>query len=186
MVNNTKMTLLIGMIIILVTTTSLIVTGIGLGSKPDTGACYELYKPVCGEDGKTYGNDCYADKEGIKIAHEGECEEAVEKNEEDKDENAVICTREFDPVCGSDGKTYSNSCVAKEQNGVEIAHEGECESEKEDSDEVREKILCTDEQQEAEFCTMEYNPVCGSDGKTHGNACTACVEGIEYYMPGEC
>jgi hypothetical protein len=32
-----------------------------------------LYQPVCGEDGKTYDNVCYAITAGTKVAHHGAC-----------------------------------------------------------------------------------------------------------------
>jgi hypothetical protein len=110
--------------------------------RPD--ACIQIYDPVCGCDGNTYGNECVAAAAGVNVAYKGECSDVGCVNNDncplghyckkvpgDCNGKGVCsprpdaCLDIYDPVCGCDGKTYGNECVAA-MAGVNVAFKGEC------------------------------------------------------------
>jgi len=94
--------------------------------------CTREYRPVCGSDGKTYPTACVmqaaACKKGnkLRVKHKGKCRQTRSTNNCN-----IACTREYDPVCGSDGNTYSTACVMRAQaceKGIKlrVIHRGCC------------------------------------------------------------
>ncbi len=107
------------------------------------------------------------------------------------------CIALYDPVCGCDGRTYSNGCVAG-MKGVSVAHKGPCAA----SDlcmhngtcgpgsycakpygECRGMGVCQDR---PGVCPTLWDPVCGCDGRTYGNSCGAAAMGVSVAYRGVC
>lgn len=111
------------------------------------------------------------------------------------------CPRNIDPVCGCDGETYLNPCLAR-SSGVNIDHFGECEARRCGT---IAGIPC-DESELCDFppgtcnvadntgvcvavggvCVAIFDPVCGCDGQTYGNDCQRILAGAQKDHDGPC
>lgn len=76
------------------------------------------------------------------------------------------CTRNYLPICGSNGETYSNQCLLdcaryNTHQDITVVKQGPCEGE-------QQAVVVGEEC----VCPFNYLPVCGSDGSTYPNQCS--------------
>lgn len=208
--------------------------------RPTLESCDDTNTPVCGCDGVTYPNACQAHAQGQSIFRDvactdnsvgqlGEgcgsadtpascapglyCDLAIEANcgEANLPGTCIAipqdCDKDYDPVCGCDGKTYSNTCEAN-RFGVSVHKLGQCDAEPKEGkacgsrglEPCEEGLFCNFEpaancgrtdlpgvcEQAPNECPEDYDPVCGCDGKTYSNDCFARRKEVSVEKPGAC
>jgi Kazal-type serine protease inhibitor domain len=182
--------------------------------KPE--ACADFWAPVCGCDGNTYGNACFAAMAEVSVDYEGECapptcsdsDECIHGMYCSKDvgdcasdgwcvEKPEACADVWDPVCGCDGATYANACYAAMAE-ISVDYDGECAPPScADNDECLVDVeYCAKEPEDCDgdgscrdrplICPDVWDPICGCDERTYANLCFAAMAGVNVDYDGAC
>jgi len=176
-------------------------------------SCPDIWAPVCGCDGVTYGNECDAHAAGVSVAHDGECPAQCQSNNDCAFTDYCArstgdcagtgactlrpeqCLPVYIPVCGCDGVTYGNSCEAAVA-GVSVDYDGVCVPPCQDNNDCSVGHFCLKDvgscngtgtcEAVPASCPDLWDPVCGCDGITYGNDCDAHAAGVSVATQGEC
>ena len=178
--------------------------------------CPNTSSPVCGSDGVTYENECAMKSTScnkqltINIASRGRCPSKCDTTKcccgsvcRMRNNTATclcdfMCSPQYDPVCGNDGKTYGNQCelrltACEEKNpNLRLASRGLCPTVAPTSNPCASGMCayhatCQVVQGQArcvcpELCPSVFSPKCGSDGRTYQNDCSmkreSCIQQV--------
>ncbi|KAL8576251.1 hypothetical protein ACOMHN_006174 [Nucella lapillus] len=153
--------------------------------------CSTQYKSVCGANGKTYPNNCYARCAGVtRLVSATSCSQydpcqdfpcgagqrCVVRRQvclgQDAQHNCPqyecvskegLCnSHHHDAVCDTTGEEFTNACLLFSHHRT-LAYRGHCQ----------------------EFCSVS-GPVCGHDGETYSSECAARAASITVDYPGAC
>lgn len=154
----------------------------GCGYADQTGVCAERPQvctddiaPVCGCDQTTYTNECEANTAGTSAYTIGAC--------------PMTCTTSRD--CDTGQTCENNVCIPK----VNICggrSGGVCDALTEWCNYGGAANLCGQFDAQGtcdvrpQICTAQYDPVCGCDFQTYGNACEAHAAGVDIVSLGAC
>ncbi|KAK8742076.1 hypothetical protein OTU49_002094, partial [Cherax quadricarinatus] len=158
--------------------------------------------PVCGSDGQDYENECQLKRHSctnqrhLDVKYTGKCDPCEDVScperqscQLDRERRPVcrcndVCAKEYEPICASDGKTYTNECVmkveaCKARKSLSIICHGACDVGVNPCD----SVSCLP----GEECNIDVSgiahcecppacepvvrPVCGSDHNTYDNLC---------------
>jgi hypothetical protein len=163
-------------------------------------SCVDVNFPECGCNGGSYSNFCYAAARGDRTAGCDQCP-SCENNDDCADDQYCNgfgdcsgpghcgvrpehCPSTIEPVCGCNGVSYDNECLAWAA-GVRVSARGSCECVT--SDDCASGEYCTAESCNApgtcesvsEACATGFGmPICGCDNVTYGTECAAARVGI--------
>jgi len=165
----------------------------GLGDQmgkciPFPNGCEKIYKPVCGCDDKTYGNECEMMTAGMSKLHDGECEGPCLDKE--------ICNNNIDDDCDGLVDEGCDECIEEGGKFEDFDTEGKCCPGLVPVNDCIEEVLCTDNEPppppECEvMCACPNCPCfvctyCGDGECGLGENSCSCPEDCKPQQPNVC